>query len=58
VGVATTAFVDAAAAQAAQIGYDPDYIWVAHPIQDRKDDELNALADKHIDEILAALTKQ
>jgi hypothetical protein len=50
--------VDAAAVQARQIGYDPDYVWVAHPIQDRKDEELNDLADKHIDEILEALTKQ
>ena len=44
--------------QADAIGYDPDYIWVAHPIQDRTDAELRALADQHIDAILAALTKQ
>ncbi len=44
--------------QADAIGYDPDYIWVAHPIQDRTDDELEALADQHIDAILAALIKQ
>ena len=50
--------MQAAAVQAQAIGYDPDYIWVAHPIQDRNDDELRALADQHIDAILAALTKQ
>ena len=56
VGVATTEFVDAAAVQADALGFDPAYIWVPHPIQDRTDDELKALADRHLDEILAALT--
>ncbi len=58
VGVATTEFVEAAAVQSAALGFDPDYIWVPHPIQDRTDDELHALAERHVDEILAALTDQ
>lgn len=58
VGVATTEFVDAAAVQADALGFDPAYIWVPHPIQDRTDDELKALADRHLDEIVAALTAQ
>ena len=45
VGVASTEFVQAAAAQARLLGFDPAMVFVAHPIQDRSDDELRALAD-------------
>jgi hypothetical protein len=31
-------------------------VWVPHPIQDRTDAELQALADRHCDEIIAAMT--
>jgi hypothetical protein len=37
------------------LGYDPAYVWVPHPIQDRTDDELRALADTHFEEIWTAL---
>jgi len=40
------------------LGYDPHYVWVAHPMQDRTDAEMQALAEKHFDEIVAALTSQ
>ena len=53
--VASAEFVDAAATQARAIGFDPARVFVAHPIQDRTDDELRALADAALDEILAAL---
>jgi alkanesulfonate monooxygenase SsuD/methylene tetrahydromethanopterin reductase-like flavin-dependent oxidoreductase (luciferase family) len=56
VGVASTAFVEAAAAQAAALGFDPAVVFVAHPIQDRTDDELRALADDALDPILGLLT--
>jgi hypothetical protein len=55
VGVATTEFIDAAAAQARSLGIDPAYVFIPHPIQDRTDAELHALADAHLDAILAAL---
>jgi hypothetical protein len=58
VGVATTEFVEAAASQSQALGFDPAYIWVPHPIQDRTDVELHALAAAHVDEIVAALTDQ
>ena len=58
VGVATTEFVEAAAVQADALGFDPAYIWVPHPIQDRTDDELHHLAAEHVDQIVAALTDQ
>ena len=54
--VASTEFVDAADTQAAAIGFDPARVFVAHPIQDRTDEELRALADAAIDEIVAAIT--
>ena len=58
VGVATTEFVEAAAVPADSLGFDPAYIWVPHPIQDRTDAELHQLAAEHVDQIVAALTDQ
>jgi alkanesulfonate monooxygenase SsuD/methylene tetrahydromethanopterin reductase-like flavin-dependent oxidoreductase (luciferase family) len=57
VGVATTEFIDGAAAQAKSLGTDPALVFVPHPIQDRTDDELKQLADHHLDAILAMLVK-
>ena len=37
---------------------DAKRIFVPHPIQDRTDEELHALAERHVEEILAALTAQ
>jgi len=55
VGVASTEFVQAAAAQATSLGIDPAMVFVAHPIQDRTDDDLRALADAALPGILARL---
>ncbi|MBV8986032.1 MAG: hypothetical protein JOZ68_11180 [Acidimicrobiia bacterium] len=54
--VASTEFVDAADAQAAALGFDPARVFVPHPIQDRTDDEMAALADAAVDEIVKAIT--
>jgi hypothetical protein len=54
--VASDVFRDAAAAQSRSLGADPASVFIAHPIQDRTDDELRALADAALDEILATLT--
>ena len=54
--VATTEFVDAAAAQAAALGGDPARVFVAHPIQDRTPDEVRALAEQAVTGLVAALT--
>jgi hypothetical protein len=54
--VASTEFVDAAAAQVRSIGLDVARVFVPHPIQDRTDDEMRALADAAVDEILSKLT--
>ena len=55
-GVATTAFVEAAAAQSATLGYEPSLVWVPHPIQDRTDEEIRTIADNAFEEILRRLT--
>jgi hypothetical protein len=54
--VASTEFIDAAEAQAAALGADPARVFVQHPIQDRTDAEMHALADSVIDALIAALT--
>ncbi len=55
--VASDEFVDAAETQVAALGVDTARVFVAHPIQDRTDDEMRALADACVDEVLAALTR-
>jgi len=57
VGVATTEFVEAAAAQAKALGIDPAYVFIPHPVQDRTDAELRQLADDHLGSILSLLVK-
>jgi len=54
--VASDEFTVAATAQAASLGIDPARVFVAHPIQDRTDEEISALADAAVTEILKALT--
>ncbi len=53
--VASDQFVEAAAVQARALGADPARVFVPHPIQDRTDDEVRALADAAYAQILAAL---
>jgi hypothetical protein len=55
VGVATTEFKVAAAAQSQALGYDPAVVFVAHPIQDRTHDEIRALAEGALEEIVVNL---
>lgn len=55
--VASSEFVDAAETQANALGFPAARVFVAHPIQDRTDDELRALADAAVDELIAALTE-
>lgn len=56
--MATTEFIDAAAVQAKALGTDPAYVFVPHPVQDRTDDEMKAMADQHLEAILALLVKK
>ena len=54
--VASTEFIQAAAAQSASLGFAPDAVFVDHPIQDRTDEEMRVLADKAVDELFIKLT--
>jgi len=54
--VASTEFEDAALAQSRALGFDPAGVFVPHPIQDRTDDEMKALADASVEDIWARLT--
>ncbi len=56
VGIASAEFVDAARAQNRSLGYDPAVVFVRHPIQDRTDEEMHALADEAFERILRELT--
>ena len=50
--VATVEFVDAAAEQAEALGCSPPAVFVPHPIQDRSDAEMRAIADAAAIEII------
>ncbi len=54
--VASSEFVEAAVAQATALGADPARVFVPHPIQDRTDTEMVALAEAAVDEIVRALS--
>jgi hypothetical protein len=55
--VASDVFVDAAEAQARALGFPgAERVFVAHPIQDRTDDEMRALAVTVVDEVLRRIT--
>jgi len=54
--VASSVFAQAAEAQAEALGApDARRVFVAHPIQDRSDDELRALADAAVDDLVKHL---
>ena len=54
--IASTEFIAAAAAQSSALGADPAVVFVPHPIQDRTDDEMRALADGCFEELLRSIT--
>ena len=53
--VASDVFQQAAQVQAEALGFDAARVFVAHPIQDRQDEEMQALADEAIEAILQQL---
>lgn len=54
--VASSPFVDAAQAQSERLGFDAARVFVAHPIQDRTDEEMYALADEAVDQLIARIS--
>ena len=56
--VASDVFMQAAEVQANALGFPSvQRIFVPHPIQDRTDEEMRALADSAYDSIVAAITR-
>jgi hypothetical protein len=53
--IATVQFEDGGLHQAKTLGADPAAVFVEHPIQDRTNDEMVAIADTAFDEIYAKL---
>ncbi len=56
--LASAEFREAADAQAEALGFPAPYVLVAHPIQDRTDEEMRALADAAYDAVVAAVTRR
>ncbi len=55
--VASAEFVEAAAAQGAALGFDPAAVFVPHPIQDRTDEEMRALARQALEAIVGQIIR-
>ncbi len=54
--VASEPFRSAAVTQSEALGLDVARVFVEHPIQDRTDDEMRAIADQALDALLAQIT--
>ena len=52
----SSVFDDAARAQGAALGFPAPFVTVPHPVQDRTDDELRAMADAAYPAVVAAVT--
>ena len=55
--VATVEFADGAEHQAHALGADPAAVYVEHPIQDRTDEEMVAIADQTFEGIVKQLVR-
>ena len=53
--VSTVEFVDGADVQAKALGTVASAVYVEHPIQDRTDDEMRAIADAAVDAVVEKL---
>ena len=58
VGICSSDFVQAAAAQNRSLGYDPAIVFVPHPVQDRTDAEMREIAERALGDILRAVSEQ
>ncbi len=54
--IATTEFEGAYRAQAEILGFAPRVVYVPHPIQNRTEAEVRAIADDAVEGIIAAIT--
>ena len=53
--VSTVEFIDAAEVQAKALGTTPSAVFVEHPIQDRTDEEIRAIADQAVEDIVSKI---
>jgi hypothetical protein len=53
--ISTVEFIDAADAQAKALGTIASAVYVEYPIQDRMDEEMRAIADKAVVEIVSKI---
>jgi hypothetical protein len=56
--IASSEFTEAAMVQAKAIGCDAPAVYVPHPIQDRTDEEMTALADDAMEAILQVIYEE
>lgn len=56
--IASSEFIQAAAAQGRSLGIHPASLFVAHPIQDRTDAEMAALAQESIKDIISLIVEE
>lgn len=56
--VASEEFREAAISQAQSLGFDASRIFVGHPIQDRTDEEMQALAEAAYAQVVAMIVTQ
>ncbi len=54
--VSTVHFAAAATAQSESLGFDAASVLTGHPIQDRTDEEMTAIADDAFNKLVRALT--
>ena len=54
--VASDPFRDAATAQSRALGLDVATTFTPHPVQDRTDAEMHAMADDIVESVIAAIT--
>ena len=55
--IATVEFTDGAESQARALGANPAAVYVEHPIQDRSDDEMRAIAEEAFERVWAELVE-
>ena len=51
----TTEFVDGVTAQSDALGFEPAGVYVPHPIQNRTRAEIDEIADRAFDQVMALL---
>lgn len=53
--IATREFTDGAERQAKALGFDPAAVYVPHPVQDRSDAEMKAMAERTFAAVVGCL---